>query len=187
MAQAVAVIVTGLPGTGKTSFSHILAAELHMPVFSKDGIKEILFDHLGWSDPAWSRKLGGASSAILLHVLEAQVKAGGSCIVENAFHTLYTEQLRGIHRRCSVDFVQIYLTTVPSILEARLRQRFTSGERHPGHPDHTVFEDLPAVIASGTNAPLELPGVLITVDTTDFARIDYAALLAQIAPLVARP
>ena len=54
-------IVTGPPGAGKSTLAEYLARELCLPLISKDGIKEILFDTLGWHDREWSKKLGHAS------------------------------------------------------------------------------------------------------------------------------
>ena len=44
------VVVTGLPGSGKTTIAGPLAAELGWPLLGKDTIKEALFDALGTGD-----------------------------------------------------------------------------------------------------------------------------------------
>jgi hypothetical protein len=46
--------------------------------------------------------------------------------------------------------------------------------------DQTVIEELREQLAGGRAAPLDLAGPLWEVDTTDPARVDYAALLAAI-------
>src|SRR5688500_5640391 len=69
------IIVNGLPATGKTTLSIQLADALGLALFSKDMFKEILFDTLGWSDRAWSRRLGVASIALLVRVAEAELRA----------------------------------------------------------------------------------------------------------------
>ena len=58
---ALLIIVTGPSATGKTSLAERLSEDLSIPLIAKDTIKEQLFNSLGWSDRAWSRKIGGAS------------------------------------------------------------------------------------------------------------------------------
>jgi adenylate kinase family enzyme len=42
-----AVLVTGLPGSGKTTLAGPIASRLNVPLIAKDHIKELLADHLG--------------------------------------------------------------------------------------------------------------------------------------------
>ena len=51
------VIITGPPASGKTSLGIKLVTELKLPFIFKDGIKELLFDSLGWKDRDWSKNL----------------------------------------------------------------------------------------------------------------------------------
>src|SRR5262249_42209328 len=76
------VIVTGPPGTGKTTLAEKIGEVFQLPVFNKDGIKEILFDTLGWSDREWSKRLGHATYMILYHVMERELAARVSFVVE---------------------------------------------------------------------------------------------------------
>ena len=76
MPGAVLVLISGPPGAGKTTLGAKIAQELGIPFLNKDGIKELLFDTLGWKDRAWSRQLGIASSALLFHMIERQLVAG---------------------------------------------------------------------------------------------------------------
>ncbi len=59
--------------------------ELDLPLVSKDTIKEILFDTLGWRDREWSKKLGHASFELLFHFVESHLGAHRSLVVETAF------------------------------------------------------------------------------------------------------
>jgi hypothetical protein len=71
-------------------------------------------------------------------------------------------------------FVQVYCRAP---LEVVL-DRFEARERHPGHLDAQRVEELAARFETGENAPLELPGELIEVDTT--APVDVDALARRI-------
>jgi glucokinase len=59
------VLVNGIPGSGKTTLSRSLAAELGFPLLAKDTVKESLFDSLGIVDQAWSRTIGVASMGVI--------------------------------------------------------------------------------------------------------------------------
>src|SRR3954469_22397130 len=54
-----AVVVSGLPGRGKSTFAVRLAEQLRLPLLSKDHIKEVLADAIGGG----SRDLGRAAVA----------------------------------------------------------------------------------------------------------------------------
>ena len=45
----VCILVCGLPATGKSTMAAYLSKQLGIPMFSKDAIKERLFDTLGFS------------------------------------------------------------------------------------------------------------------------------------------
>ncbi len=93
------IVVNGLPATGKTTLARRLATDLHLPLLAKDVIKETLFETLGWSDRAWSRRLGAATMALLYKLLEEQLRAGRPCIVEcNFYPDRDTERFRALAR-----------------------------------------------------------------------------------------
>ena len=93
------LIITGAPASGKTTLGRQLAASLHLPFLSKDLFKESLFDSLGWQDRDWSRRLGGASMALLFRVRGALLEADQSVALESNFYVGgETSQLREPNR-----------------------------------------------------------------------------------------
>ena len=64
------LIINGFPATGKTTLARDLAGALGWPLFTKDGIKERLFDVLGWGDEEWSEQLSHAVIEVLFDVAE---------------------------------------------------------------------------------------------------------------------
>src|SRR5437762_2532008 len=79
------VVVTGAPGSGKTTVARALAAELKLPLLAKDDVKEPLFDTLGVGDRDWSRKLGRATYEVLFALARRLLESGASCILESNF------------------------------------------------------------------------------------------------------
>src|SRR5688572_8145929 len=83
------VIVSGAPASGKTTLGRRLAAEFQLPFIGKDDIKEVLFETLGWSDRAWSIRLGVATYHLLYQAIETQLRAQRSLLVESNFRGEY--------------------------------------------------------------------------------------------------
>jgi predicted kinase len=175
------VIVTGLPGTGKTTLGRRLAADLRLPYFYKDGIKESLFDALGWSDRAWSRRLGVASYDVLFAIIAAELAAGRSLVVESNFSPQYdTPRFLALKRRYGFAPVQVLCSAEGAVVLERFRSRAASAERHPGHVETENLAEFEAVLLQGRLEPLDIGGALLEVETTDFARLDYAVLLQAV-------
>lgn len=183
-ARGVLVVVTGAPGTGKTTLGRRIGRELALPFFSKDTFKEALFDSLGWSDLAWSRKVGVASLRLLHVVAEAQLAAGRSLIVESNFRPDFdTPRFLDLVRRIPCEPFQIFCEAESETLLRRFAGRWNAGERHPGHVEADQLASFAATHLSGAYAPLAIGGRLHTLDTTDFDRLDLAPLLAELRAL----
>ena len=56
-----AILVNGVPASGKSTVSRRIAAELTLPLFALDTVKEALFAELGTGDRLHNRRFGRAS------------------------------------------------------------------------------------------------------------------------------
>ncbi|NJO83032.1 MAG: ATP-binding protein [Blastochloris sp.] len=131
------IVISGHAGSGKTSLATALAAELHLPLLSKDVIKEALFDSLGWHDRAWSQLLGVAAITVLFRQLEVFVANGHGCMVESIFRRdLDSPRFRDYGARYGLQLIAIQCVAPGAILVDRVRARVAVGVRHPGHVDH---------------------------------------------------
>ena len=79
------ILVTGMPAAGKSTMAKALAEKWNLSVISKDAIKEVLFDHVGFGSRAEKVQLGIASMEIMYHMAEQLMKAGQPFILENNF------------------------------------------------------------------------------------------------------
>jgi hypothetical protein len=169
-----AIIVTGLPSTGKTRLARRISKRFRLPLACKDDYKEAFFDTLGWGDRAWSRQLGQAAGDALRLFLVAHARAGEPCIIESNFPPEAAPELRAMQQAHPFRPFQIVCRTEGPVLLARFRARV--GRRHPGHGDEALAEDLAPLLLAGEYAPLEIGGKVYEVDTTDFDAVNYDGL-----------
>lgn len=178
MNKPLLIIVTGLPASGKTNIGKYLAEQLGLPFIYKDGIKETLFDSLGWSDRTWSHKLGSATYDVLYYFLEATMKARMSLVIESNFHPeTATPQLSSLIDKNGYEAVQVLCKADGEVLTKRYVERSKSGKRHPGHVDETSYSEMEPVLRKGRIDPVRIDAPLIEVDTTDFDLVNYEEIL----------
>jgi predicted kinase len=180
MSEPILVVVAGPPASGKSTLAERLAEALELPLVTKDGIKETLFDSLGTGERDWSRQLGEASWQVLFHVVEAALRGGSSLVVEGNFEPAYAQA--GFASMPPFRAVQVYCTAPPEIFVARYRERVDAGERHPGHVDEDVQRELVDSLATGRWRPLELGGPLVEAGHDD----DPSEIVARVRELVSR-
>lgn len=157
------VVVSGPPGSGKTTLAGALAGELGLPLLAKDTIKQALMSVLDVPDVEVSRRVGRASVAALLAV----AADSGRGVLESAWHrsraVLDLLALPGpvveVHCRCSREV-------------ASQRYRARSGSRAAGHfddlrlPGELWNDDVAQPVAGGwpvvevdTEAPVDVAAV----------------------------
>jgi predicted kinase len=179
------IVIHGPPASGKTLLSQWLAGQLDLPLVSKDAIKETLFEHFDHGSPEQSQRIDAASFDLLWMWLEAIMAAGErSCIVETAFDHASAEpalvRLVATHR---YRVVQMFCHASEPILRQRYIDRAQSPERHPGHRDLELVEDQP-IPEESSFRPLNLPGILMDLDTTDPDTIDAREVLHLLTHLL---
>lgn len=167
------ILITGAPASGKTRLARELAERLELPFIGRDILKELLFDALGYSDRAWSQKLGGSTFDLVYAMARELFRGEQSFILESNFKPQAVEKILGLTAE-PLKILQIITGAPPEILLERFKQRYETGERHPGHvDDNNVDKFLEGCGKDGWYEPLDLPGEVLKVDTSDFAKVDY--------------
>ena len=151
------LVITGAPAAGKTLLANRLRAQLGWPVLAKDPIKESLFDSLGWSDRAWSKRVSGASYALMFDFARELIDAGLDCLLEGNFRWSETQHhFARLGQGRSVRFVQVFCTTDEDVLLSRMRERIAANDRHPGHVDAAAADELEEELRYRPMHPLPL-------------------------------
>jgi predicted kinase len=160
------VVVTGAPGSGKSVLSRELGKALGIPVLSKDFIKETLMDTLPVEDQKTSSDLGRATFALLDAISRLLLDAEVSVVLEAPFTRRHAgPALASLSKHARAVLIQC---VVPAALAtSRYRIRFLSGDRHPGHLDAAVVDDLEQRITEGEYDPPALDIPQLQVDTSE--------------------
>lgn len=184
------IIMQGGPTTGKTTIGRRLAQSLAISYFSKDGVKEPIFDCVG-CPTAWEteealsgRKMDDAACTILFYLMEEQLKAGVGCVIDSTFQAHHTPTLRGLIERYPFLPIQVVCRADAEMLAQRYRRRAETGERHPGHLDQSLADNFDADLLARIFRPLDIGGHILRADTTDFTDDDYRKLLKGIEDIL---
>ena len=175
------IVVTGPAANGKSTLAAWLGEQLSLPFISKDGIKEILFDTLGWRDREWSKWLGRASVEVLFYFVRVLLARSQSMVLENVFHPeMVSATFQALQHDTGCGILQIICAAEPAVNFERFRQRAELGVRHPGHVDLQCLDEFTVWLQQERSMRLEVEGPVIEVDTTEWAAVSYEAILKQI-------
>ena len=81
------LLVTGDLATGKSTFANILSHRYDTNVFSKDSIKEVLGDTIGFTNREENLKLSKATMELMAFLFSEFGKLNKDLILEANFHT----------------------------------------------------------------------------------------------------
>lgn len=184
MTKPLLIIINGLPGTGKTTLAKRLSQDLRLPVFSRDGFYESLYDALDCPNNGCPPNLAPAAFTLLYSVAGTLLSAGQSLVVEGFFGRPELRSSEFLELQQAYDYgpFQILCQAEGEVLLARYLERMGGEQRHEGHQDLEWIEQAGnrERLLGGRLAPLILGGTLLEIDTTTAQSFDYGVLLERI-------
>lgn len=137
------ILIAGAPASGKTTLARGLSKELRLPAVSKDEIKELLFDSVGFRCREEKVALGRGSEKLLYYFAAQLLDAGQQLILENNFENGSEQGLKALLEPRGCRALTLLLQADPDALYARFRQRESSPARHLGHVFNTCYPPPP--------------------------------------------
>ncbi|MDT0464443.1 AAA family ATPase [Streptomyces gibsoniae] len=167
MSTPTLIVVSGGPGTGKTTLAHELARVLGCPAVIRDEIKQgMVMSHPGYrggGDDPLNRPTLGAFFATLKVLLEAGVTLVAEAAFQDRLWRPDLEPLTGLaHLRV------IRCTTAADVAHDRIVRRTREDAHRAAHGDHDLLD----AIAAGEHSlqsfvPISLDVPTLTVDTSN--------------------
>lgn len=189
------IVIAGMPASGKTTFAKRLSVELQIPMVSKDEIKEILFDSVGFHSRAEKVALGVGSMDIMYYFTESLMRTSKLIILENNFENISKPKLQNLIDKYHYSPITVLFDGDIKTIYNRFIERDNSPARHRGHvvnteyPESTnrndiapqiKFEDFQRTFEERGIRHFNISGDVIKVDTTDFHKVDYGDVINQI-------
>lgn len=125
------IIISGDLAAGKSTLANSLSAELKIPALTKDSLKEVACDAIGYKNREENRQLSIAAVDAMIYVFMQTAKVDGDIILEANFRNDEIYRIKEIADEYNYNVVLIYLTGDFNLLYQRFLDRLST--RHIAH------------------------------------------------------
>lgn len=190
------ILITGCPGTGKSYLANLLLERFPtLQLRSYDTLKEAFWDRWGFDNPEEKRQVAACSLWQYYADLAVLMLQKTDLLIEYPFHMGHRTVLAQLTETFHYTPITIWLHGDMEVIYRRCVQRDGRASRHPGHLHNryhpgTAPEESDAVVplnreafladCASKNYDIRL-GHTISVDVTDYAAVDYGAVLDDVA------
>lgn len=188
------ILVSGIPASGKSTVAKMIAKSLAIPYFSKDAIKERLFDTVGFISREEKVKLNLGATSTMYYIAEQLMSNNMPFVLENNFENETAEDIKVLIEKYSYKAISVALTGDYRKIYERFCERQHSPERHRGHvvndcyPEKNSEFKVPQMpyecyvdmITTRGMDKFRINGENIVIDTTDIDNIDWNAVFDRI-------
>jgi predicted kinase len=159
------VIFSGLPGVGKSTLATRLARELHRPLLCVDDVIGDVPQNAGV--PFWDSRV-----AVLLDVVETQLKIGLDVIVDSVFMNMDRNHAQELARKYDMRFLPMYVyVSDENIWRERVMARYNELQ----NPDVATWE---RIQHQRERFRAWEPGTALFVDSVEPVESNYEKVLA---------
>ena len=150
-------VLSGLPGSGKTTFAHKLAARVPLATLESDALRKALFTQPSYSAKE-SRRLFGA-----IHELVYELLLDGISVLVDATNLRESNrmELYGLAERADARLFLVCVEAPPEVIRERLERRAL----HPGPQETSTADWRVYRRMAATAEPILRPH--LTVDTSE--------------------
>ena len=162
--MATLLILSGAPGSGKTTLARALGPRLGLVALEKDAVKEALADAVGPpTDVAASARLGAAAYAALFTLARDLLGADKGVLLESNFRRGRSEPRLVQVAAAATSVRLVHCTAADEIIV----QRYASRRRHVAHLDDHRHDTVRADLAARAYEPLRVdwPTLIVRTDT----------------------
>jgi len=142
-AQPAIIVVSGLPGTGKSYFCRRLAERLPFLILESDALRKQLF-----SVPAYSAPESAYLFRTIYYLIEELLKKGVPVILDSTnLSERHRERIYNIAERLSARLVLVRVEAPPELVQKRLKSRtVTQNKEDNSDADWTVYQKMQTTV-----------------------------------------